>query len=281
MRGARWRRRLAFGTLAVSIMLASLWLYGSLVSRSVEAKGVVAAIGATPIEARVSGRIRAVYCDRGTRVEAGRICAEIDPRPYQAIVEQSRAELSAAAGRLEQAKAVLARARMQLKRGRTRAGSIATLEQAQERLASDEDAYASRRAALREAEDDLARTKIAAPIGGTVVARDAEVGRMIGSEPRALFLISTDPGVVTISATLHDGTPEATIGSPADFVVASLPGRAFSGKVTQIARLGLGAAEAYRIIVEAPNADLLLEPGMIATIRIETREWLRRAFHSR
>jgi heavy metal translocating P-type ATPase/RND family efflux transporter MFP subunit len=285
MRGARWRRRLALGTLAVSIALGSVWLYQKwgrgLIPRSVEAQGVVTANGATPIEARVSGRIEAVYCDRGTKVEAGRLCAEIDPRPYQSVVEQSKAELAAAARRLEQAKAAHARAMKQLERGRPKAGSIATLERARERAAAEEESLVSRRAALREAEDNLARTKIAASIEGTVIMRDAEVGRMIEDEPRALFLISADPGVVTIKATLHewDEMREVRIGSSATFAVASLPGRVFSGKVTQISRLDhRGAAEppAYGVVLEASNSDLLLAPGMTGRISIETGGWRSR-----
>ncbi|HEY8260656.1 MAG TPA: efflux RND transporter periplasmic adaptor subunit, partial [Methylosinus sp.] len=263
MRGARWRRRLALGALALAIMLGSVWLYGRwgsrFVPRSVTAEGVVAAIGATPIEARISGRIEAVYCDRGTKVVAGQICAEIDPRPYRIIVEQSEADLAAATRRLEQARAFLARMRKQIGRGRPKARLVAMLEEAQQRVAAEEASCASSRAALRAAEDDLARTKITASVAGTVVARDAEVGRTVGDDPKALFLVSADPGVVKIDAILHEAEEigEVRLGSPATFVVASLPERVFSGKVTQISRLAPSAAEtpAYGVVLEAPNAD--------------------------
>jgi heavy metal translocating P-type ATPase len=285
MRGARRRRWLAFGALALAIMLGGVWLYGRwgspFRSRSVTAEGVVAAIGATPIEARISGRIEAVYCDRGTKVVAGQICAEIDPGPYRTIVLQSEADLASATRRLEQAKALLARVRKQIERGRPKAHFIAMLEEAQQRVAAEEESYASSRAALRAAEDDLARTKIAASIAGTVVARYAEVGQTVGDEPKALFLVSTEPGAVKIDAILHeaDEIGEVRIGSPATFVVASLPERVFSGQVTQISRLAPGAAKAasYRIVLEAANADLLLEPDMTATITIEPEKWPRRS----
>jgi RND family efflux transporter MFP subunit len=281
MRGARWRRRLALGALALAIMLGSVWLFGRwgsrFVPRSVTAEGVVAAIGATTIEARISGRIEAVYCDRGTKVVAGQICAEIDPRPYRTIALQSEADLAAATRRLEQAKAFLARVRKQIERGRPKARLVAMLEEAQQRMAAEEESYASSRAALHAAENNLARTKIAASVTGTVVARDAEVGRTVGDEPKALFLVSTEPGVMKIDAILHEAEEigEVRIGSPATFVVASLPERVFSGKVTQISRLAPSAAEtpAYGVVLEAPNADLLFEPGMTATITIQPRKW--------
>ncbi|MBU3889357.1 heavy metal translocating P-type ATPase [Methylosinus sporium] len=277
MRGARWRRRLALGALALAIMLGSVWLYGRwgspFRSPSVTAEGVVEAIGATPIETRISGRIEAVYCDRGTKVVAGQICAEIDPGPYRTIASQSKADLTSATRRLEQAKAHLARVRKQIESGRPKARFMTMLEAAQRRVAAEEESYASSRAALRAAEDDLARTKIAAPVAGTVVARDAEVGQTVGDAHKALFLVSTDPGVVKIDAILHeaDEIGEVRIGSPATFVVASLPKRVFSGQVTQISRLAPGAAKAasYRIVLDAPNADLLLAPKMTATIAIE------------
>ncbi len=122
---------LAFGVLIVLLLLTgSLWIMahlnhnmastnqimemqlerGSEVS-TVTASGVVAPTATAPVGARVSGEIQALYCDAKMQVKAGQLCAKIDPRPYQIIVDQSKADLAAAEARLEKDKADLARAK--------------------------------------------------------------------------------------------------------------------------------------------------------------------------
>ena len=52
--------------------------------RTLTASGVVVPTTTTPVRARVSGVIQAVYCAVNTNVKAGQLCAKIDPHPYQA-----------------------------------------------------------------------------------------------------------------------------------------------------------------------------------------------------
>jgi hypothetical protein len=72
---------------------------------AISAETVVHAAAAIPAEAKVPGVIEAVYCEPGALVKAGELCAKIDPRPYQLIVEQSKAALATAMRRLEKSKA--------------------------------------------------------------------------------------------------------------------------------------------------------------------------------
>jgi multidrug efflux pump subunit AcrA (membrane-fusion protein) len=59
---------------------------------TVTATAKISAVTATPIDAKTSGAIDAVYCDVGAFVKKGQLCAKIDPRPYELMVEpgQSR-----------------------------------------------------------------------------------------------------------------------------------------------------------------------------------------------
>src|SRR5205807_8754151 len=118
----------AFGVLIVFLVLVgSLWIMANLNHnlaysgetmqmppeagpgfRTVTASGVVAPTATTPVRARVSGAIQSVYCDANIQVKAGQVCAKIDPRPYQIVVDQSKADLQASEARLEKDKATLA-----------------------------------------------------------------------------------------------------------------------------------------------------------------------------
>ena len=57
----------------------------------------------------VSGVIQEVYCDYNTRVKKGQLCAKIDPRPYQAALEQAEGELARDSAQLSGARADFAR----------------------------------------------------------------------------------------------------------------------------------------------------------------------------
>ena len=76
---------------------------GSVV-RIVTASGIVSPTATTPLFAHVSGLIQALYCDANMKVQAGQLCAKIDPRPYQNVMDQDKADLVAAEARLEKDK---------------------------------------------------------------------------------------------------------------------------------------------------------------------------------
>src|SRR6202047_4195272 len=122
---------LAFGVLIVLLLLTgSLWIMANLnhnmasmgqimemqvergpVVRTVTASGVVAPTATAPVGARMSGVIQALDCDANMQVKAGPLCAKIDPRPYQIVVDQSRADLAAAEAGLEKDNVDLAQAK--------------------------------------------------------------------------------------------------------------------------------------------------------------------------
>jgi multidrug efflux pump subunit AcrA (membrane-fusion protein) len=62
------------------------------VTRAVTATGTVNPELTIIVGAAVSGVIKEVYCDYNTRVTKGQVCAKIDPRPYQTVVDQNKAK---------------------------------------------------------------------------------------------------------------------------------------------------------------------------------------------
>lgn len=248
------------------------------------ATGVIEAAGTTSISTRLSGTIRAVYCDVGTKVTAGQICAEIDPKCYRAAVEQAKADLAVADARLDTARAALTRMEKRIERQRaeadhgalskkTLAQSEGALSRARARADQEEASRALRRARLSDLEERLAQTAVAVTVDGTAIAREAKVGLMIEARdtPARLFTIATNLSVVEIVVTIHSSElRQPRIGSQVAFRVVSLPGRAFSGIVEQVSRStpDTDHASTYRLAIEALNTDLLLRPGMVATLMI-------------
>ena len=180
--------------------------------RTVAAYGVVGPAATAPVLARVSGVIQALYCDANMKVKAGQLCAKIDPRPYQIVVDQSKADLQASEARLEKDKATLALMKAALEHQEARAKrrvisrkaldkSRKSFETVKAENARDEAKAAEHAEALHAAETSLGSTDIVSPLDGTVLSRNVESGQTIAMLPAGtLVRVDGDAGEVTVHA---------------------------------------------------------------------------------
>ncbi|MGH6848306.1 MAG: cytochrome o ubiquinol oxidase subunit IV [Methylocella sp.] len=293
---------LAFGVLIVLLIMAgSLWIMAHMnynmapmnqmmqmqlesgsVVRTVTASGVVGPTATAPVVARVPGVIQAIDCDAKMNVKAGQVCAKIDPRPYQSVVDQSRAELAAAEARLEKDKENLGQAKAAFESHEAKRPAISrqaidkshkAFESAQTQTKRDEARAAPLQAALHAAETNISYTNIVSPIDGKVVSRNVELGQTVAADSPPLFVIAaaltlTDIDAIISAKDIGDVKP----GDKVTFTIEAFPNRPFSGTVTRIrpSAQTYEHAATYDVVISAPNPDLLLEPGMAATIRIVT-----------
>jgi cytochrome o ubiquinol oxidase subunit IV len=289
---------LAFGVLIVLLLLTgSLWIMAHLNHnmasmdqtmsmqletgsevRTMTASGVVGPTATAPIGARIPGVIQALSCDANMKVKAGQLCAKIDPRPYQIGVDKGRADLAAAEVRLEKDKADFAQAKAAFESHEAISRKAMdkarkAFERTQTQTKRDEARFAQLQAALHAAETNLNSTDIVSPIDGTVVSRKVEMGQTVaaGSKTPPLFIIAADRALIHIDAMISaKDSGEVRLGDKVTFTVEAFPNRSFSGMVTQIRpspQMDEPVAT-YDVVVSAPNPDLLLQPGMAASIRI-------------
>ena len=248
-------------------------------ARTLSVTGVLAAAATAPVEARVSGVISAVRCTTDMQVKSGQLCAEINSRPYQAMVDRDEAEVTAAEAQLQRDNAKLARAKASFERHATMAkrgsrevdASRRMYEQAQAQRERDEETSVQRQAALNKARINLAKTNIVSPIDGTVVARNIEVGQTVAADAAPLFLVATDLKVLRISAKVGEkDIGDIKPGDKVSFQVETFRNRSFAGEVTHIDHSPQASqnAASNAVVISVPNADLSLKPGMSATIRI-------------
>jgi HlyD family secretion protein len=199
--------------------------------RLVAGVGTVHAMKVAPVRSPIAGRIQEIKVDFRTPVKTGQVLARLDPATFQLRVDQARADLDAARA----------------------ANAGAVIKQ--------------REALLRQAAADLERTLIRAPVDGTVVLRNVDVGQTVGAGPQAspLFTIAQDLHTVQIeTAVAESDARRIRAGMPATFTVDALPRRSFSGEIRQIRK----SATAYTALIAAANPDLALLPGMTANVRI-------------
>lgn len=140
---------------------------------------------------RVSGYLQEIHFEDGAMVEEGEHLFTIDQRPFQATVDQARANLQQVETSLRLAEAELVRAKQLLD---ARAGSREEFDRALQARDASLANRAAAEAALREAELNLGFTEIRAPISGRLSRRFVDRGNLLGAGETVLTtIVSVDP----------------------------------------------------------------------------------------
>ncbi len=252
--------------------------------RATTASGTVNPVETVQIGSYVSGRIEELLCDYNSPVVKGQSCAKIDPRTYQAAVDQASATVATAKAQLNKDQAHLTYVKLAYERSlaltnRNVVSQDATdnalnvYDQAKAQVALDEAAIDQRRAELKSAQVNLDYSDIVSPVDGTVVSRSVAIGQTVTAsfQTPTLFLIATDLRKMQVEANVS----EAEIGAirqdqDTTFTVEAFPGRTFTGKVTQIRQAPVSVQNviSYDVVIATDNSDLALKPGMTATAHI-------------
>ncbi|MGO4871619.1 MAG: efflux RND transporter periplasmic adaptor subunit [Roseiarcus sp.] len=254
------------------------------IAKTVTATGTVNPILTVIVGSYVSGVIQQLSCDFNTPVKTGQICAKIDPRPYQAVVDQATANLAVAKAQLAKDQANLAytdvanqRDQLLLKQDSV-SKDVAdqaknAYDQAQAQVGLDKASIQQFQATLDAAKLNLGYTDITAPVDGIVVSRNVTQGQTVASslQTPTLFLIATDLKTMQIDTNVSESDVGGVKqGDKATFTVDAYPKRTFTGAVTQV-RVNPQTVQnvvTYDAVVSAANDDIALLPGMTAATNI-------------
>ncbi|MDE2199550.1 MAG: efflux RND transporter periplasmic adaptor subunit [Rhodospirillales bacterium] len=258
------------------------------VTRAVTATGTANPVLTIIVGTYVSGVIQQISCDYNTTVSKGQVCAKIDPRPYQAVVDQDQANLDVARAQLGKDQAALAYAEVNDRRNQqlaqrnyvsqdTADSARSALKQAGAQVALDQATIEQRQAQLAAAQVNLNYTDIVSPVDGTVVSRNVTIGQTVAAtfQTPTLFLIATDLTKMQVDTNVSESDIGAIkSGQPASFTVDAYPRRVFHGSVVQVRQSPQTVQNVvtYDVVVGFDNADLALRPGMTAATDIITAQ---------
>ena len=159
-----------------------------------EYTGRFAAVESVDVRARVSGYVQSIHFTEGAIVEKGDLLFVIDPRPYQAALEQAEGEQVRSEARYKIAMLKLERKRVLLKQ------DAISQEDFDERIAEARQAEGqvrSAKGAVRSAQLDLEFTEVRSPIKGKISKIEVTVGNLItgGTKDATLLttIVSLDP----------------------------------------------------------------------------------------
>lgn len=244
------------------------------VRKVVSATGTLTADPQVEVGTQVSGIVAEILVDFNDEVKAGQVLARIDTSLLEA-------DVASATARLAEARAARERLGLELQRMEALHARKAVSDQEIEAARADHAVAVaqarSAQVALDRARRNLGYATIQAPIDGTVVRRDVEPGQTVnaGFSAPTLFQLAGDLSRMLILVDVDESDigqirPEQAV----DFTVQAYPERTFHGAVRQV-RLASKREESvvtYTAVVDVPNEDRTLFPGMTATVEFIVAE---------
>lgn len=252
------------------------------VVQTVSATGNLEPLVKVLVGSQVSGTVTKWYADFNQTVKAGDVLAQLDPDRIDATLAQKKAAVQVAEARVQAAKArqstaMLERTRLENAYSRMAASEIefetakSTEREAVAGVAEAEADANRARADLESSQIERGKHTIRSPIDGVVISRDIDEGQTVAASLQAptLFTIANDLSKMRVNAAVSE-TDIGRIkeGMPTEFRVDAYPGRKFKGVVSQVrfAETIVDNVVTYKTLIDVNNEDLLLRPGMTATI---------------
>jgi len=252
---------------------------------TVGATGTLQAVTTVQVGSQVSGTISELRVDFNSLVKKGQVLARLDPSLFQTQIEQAKANLVRSQADLERQKVALDDANQKLTRARELsarqllaksdldAAEIAA-KSAEAQLKSSEAQITQAQASLNQNEVNIEHTVIEAPIDGLVISRNVDVGQTVASSLQAptLFVLAADLTKMQVVANLDESdVGRIRPGQVVTFRVDAYPAETFRGTVSQV-RLNPIVQQnvvTYATVINVPNNDLKLKPGMTANVNVE------------
>ena len=244
------------------------------ISNSVTATGTIEPVTEVEVGTQVSGIIDKLYADYNDQVKAGQLIAEMDKVTLQAELESAQAQLASSKTEYEYQTKNYARTKTLHEKQLV---SDAEYDQAFYLYETARNAYEQSQAAMVKVKRNLGYATITSPIDGVVISRAVEEGQTVaaGFETPTLFTIANDLTQMQVVADVD----EADIGQVADgqrvqFSVDAYPDDTFEGTVLQVRLEATTESNVvtYEVVIDAPNPDLKLKPGLTANVTIFTLE---------
>lgn len=188
----------------------------------------------------------------------------------------AKEDLDTAQATYDQAVASLEAAQAQVTSAQANVVSLqAQKDVAVTQLASAQAQVKQAKATLQQAQIDLDHTEIRAPVDGTVIARNMDVGQTVAASFSAptIFQIAQDLTKMQVDANIDESDIGRVMeGQQVAFNVDAYPGTTFHGEVTQIRKAPINVQNVitYDVVIQVDNSDLKLLPGMTANVRIST-----------
>jgi len=240
----------------------------------VTATGTVNAVKTVLVGTQVSGVISKIYVDFNDIVKEGQVIARLDTRGLQVSLNEAAANLSKAESQLDQVNGEYDRDAVLYEKGLI---SKSDFDLSLSYSKSAEDNVTIAQNELSKTRINLNFATIVTPISGVIISRNVDVGQTVAASftTPTLFTIANDLKKMQLQANVDEADiSQVKIGQSVYFKVDAYPDESFSGTVQQLRMqpITLNNVVSYAVMIDAPNDNLMLLPGMNSNISIVVKE---------
>lgn len=279
----------AFTSKGVTVSVATVSeVYPSQLLARLSASGYVVAQRKADVATKVTGQLVDLMVQEGSVVKQGQLLARLENEDAKAVVDQSRANLTLAGARVQEAQANLNNISRDFERMKNlvKSGAVSRSEydtartrylSAQAALEAAQAAVKSSRAALSSSEVSLSYTEIRAPFDAVVLTKNADVGDIItplGSAANAKAAVVTiaDLSSLQVEADVAESNIGiVSVGQPCDITLDALPGIRFQGTVDTIVPTVDRTKATVLVKVTFAKPDTRILPEMSAKVGFLSR----------
>ena len=242
------------------------------ISSTVTATGTVEPVKQVEVGTQVSGIIDKIYVDYNSVVKAGQLIAELDMSVLRTELESSRANLNSSKVEYDYQKKNYERIKGLYDKQLV---SATEFESAEYSWSKAKFAYSQAESNYSKAQKNIGYAKIYSPIDGVVLSRAVDEGQTVASgfSTPTLFTIANDLTQMRVIANVDEADiGQVKDGQRVEFQVDAFPEDTFQGSVTQVRLQATTTSNVvtYQVVIDAPNPDLKLMPGLTANITIYT-----------
>ena len=244
------------------------------VENTVTATGTIEPVETVEVGTQVSGKVEKIYVDYNDVVKKGQLMAELDKQTLNQSLSRAMASLTSAESQLNYSKLTYERTKQLYE---ANAATLAAYQEAQNSYTQAQMSKRNAQAAYDQARVDLAYAEIYSPIDGIVLDRAVEVGQTVAASfsTPTLFTLANDLTKMQVEADVDEADiGQVKVGQRVTFTVDAYMDEIFTGTVNQIRMKPTTTSNVvtYTVIIEAPNPDQKLFPGMTASVTIVTEE---------
>ncbi len=244
------------------------------ISNIVTATGSVEAITQVEVGTQVSGIINKIYVDFNSVVKKGQLIAELDKELLLSEQSSVNADMSTAKTEYEYQKKNFERSQQLYEKELV---SETDYETANYTYQKAKNTYEKSKFNVEKAQRNLSYAMIKSPIDGVIISRAVDEGQTVAASysTPTLFTIANDLSKMQVVANVDEADlGQVKEGQRVSFTVDAYPNDVFDGVVTQVRLEATTTSNVvtYEVIVNAPNPDLKLKPGLTANISIFTTE---------